>query len=71
MLGQELENVVADEVLAAAVGDAEDVGDAGGVKADGERIVGYDQVLYTGLSAQLGGMNRGADSEDIGMHTFE
>ncbi len=54
MLGQELENVVADEVLVVAVGDAEDVGDAGGVEADGEGIVGDDQVLYTGLSAQLG-----------------
>lgn len=46
VLTQELEHIVADKVLAGAVGDAENIGDAGGVELDGERIVRDDQVLY-------------------------
>lgn len=46
MLTQELEHIVADEVLTGTVGDAENVGDAGGVVLDGERIVRDDQVLF-------------------------
>lgn len=45
MLAQELEDIVAHEVLICAVGDAQDVGDTQGIELDGEVGVGYDKVL--------------------------
>ena len=53
MLREEFENVVADEILAAFVGDAEDVDDAEGIVLDGEFVV-FDYQVLGGISAAKG-----------------
>lgn len=45
MLTEEFEDVIPNELVVAAIRNAEHVGDAKGVKVYGERVVGYDEIF--------------------------